>query len=102
MSPSQVFYEIENHYQGAAQDNHGRPQYEFIYDMSNNILYDHIYVLKSESLKEDIAALGYADFDIHVNKGPIENHMDYLNEDSIEYVNRAYALDFAFFGYEML
>ena len=102
MSPVEIYNIIENQYQAAAYDNHARPQYEFIYDMSNNTLYDHIYVLKTEALKEEVAALGYTDFDVYTNKGPIENHMDYLNADSIEYINRAYARDFEFFDYEML
>jgi hypothetical protein len=102
MSTTDIFEIISNQYMYTERDNHTRPQYEFIYNMSNNILYDHIYVLKSESLSQDIRALGYTDFDIHANKGPIENHMDYLNRDSIDYINRVYALDFAYFGYMML
>jgi hypothetical protein len=102
MSPADIYDIIENQYQHAAYDNHATPQYEFIYDMSNNTLYDHIYVLKSEGLNEEVAALGYTDFDVYANKGPIENHMDYLNDDSIEYINRTYARDFEFFDYKML
>ena len=102
MSCEEIYKTIENEYSKISFDNHSKPQYEFIYDMSNNTLYDNIYVLKSESLKEEVAALGYNNFDIYTNKGPIENHMDYLNRDSIDYVNRVYARDFEFFEYEVL
>ena len=102
MSQEDIYNIIENQYANFVYDNHSKPQYEFIYDMSNNTLYDHIYVLKSETLKDELAALGYRDFDIYTNKGPIENHMDYLNRDSIAYVNKVYAKDFEFFDYEMV
>lgn len=97
-----IYETIKEYYIIDAPHNHSKPQWEFIYDVSNNCLYDHIYVLKIENLNEEIKALGYKDFDIHINRGPIENHMSYLNKESILLINEVYSKDFELFGYEML
>jgi len=101
-SPDEICNIIKNKYFILNYDNHPKPQYEFIYDMSNNCLYDNIQVLKMENLKEEMHTINYTDFDIHINKGPINNHMYYLTSESINIINKIYAKDFEYFSYNKL
>jgi hypothetical protein len=69
----------------------------------NNELIPNIKILKTETLKNDLFHLGYADFNIKTNSN--SNCMDYysyLNEDSIILINDFYDYDFRLFNYDKI
>ena len=56
-----------------------------------------------ETLKSDMAKLGYTDFNIVVNSSKVNrNYMSYLNKDSIKLINTVYQKDFELFNYPMI
>jgi len=77
MNKKEIYKIITTYYTQYNHDNHTKPQYEFIYDMSNNCLYDNIYVLKTEDLTEEMHAFGYIDFDIHITPTKKKNETKY-------------------------
>ena len=91
-------YLIDQHY----DDNHFTPQYKFLCD-ENDKLYTNIDILKFENLNNDMKELGFTDFDVVINKTTKKyNYMHYLNENSINLINKIYKKDFELFGYEMI
>ena len=82
-------------------DNHSCPQHLFITD-DKNIL-PNIKILKTESLNHDMYNLGYDDFMLHENKNTIRsNYLEFLNNDSIKFINEYYHYDFILFGYQKI
>lgn len=85
-------------------DNHSLPQYVFVTD-SNKRLIPGIHVLRTESLTQGMHSLGYTDFNLYKNvtsrKEKI-NYYNFLNDESIEVINRKYDEDFQIFGYKKL
>jgi hypothetical protein len=80
-------------------DNHNTPQYLFLIDENNELIHN-IHILRTETLNDDMHRLGYEDFDIKINKNPNKiNYDDYLNEDSINLINKYYDEDFKLFNY---
>ena len=84
-------------------DNHTLPQYLYITD-KNKKLIPNIVILHTENLTNDMHNLGYIDFNINENKNQTKNknYYDYLNEDSISFINEYYDMDFKLFGYSKL
>ena len=73
-------------------DNHTRPQYQFI---DGNVT-----ILRTETLEEDMHQLGFTDFHLKENENLHKvNYYDYLNKDSIRFINHFYQTDFKIFGY---
>ena len=83
-------------------DNHPIPQYKYLMD-HNEELVKEIVILKTEKLNDDMFHLGYTDFNNYeqVNKEKV-NYYQYLNNDSILFINEYYKKDFLLFGYPML
>ena len=96
------FVTIDNHniprYKFVTIDNHNIPQYKFV--TINKELIPNITILRTESLKYDMANIGYTDFNIKINanKNNIDCY-DYLNDESIKLINDFYDYDFTLFGY---
>jgi hypothetical protein len=82
-------------------DNHIRPQYEFLCDKEGK-LYDNIIIMKTENLKEMMKENEWDDFDLHVNKSISYKIEDCLNKESIELINDFYSKDFEYFGYDKI
>ena len=82
-------------------DNHVRPQYEFLCDQEGK-LYDNVIIMKTENLKEMMKENGWDNFDIHLNKSISYKVEDCLNNESIELINNFYSKDFDYFGYEKI
>jgi hypothetical protein len=80
--------------------NHNLPHYFFISDENGN-LYEHITILRTETLKDDMIQYGYTDFNCYENKNrkKTKDYMSYLNEDSIRLINDFYDRDFLLFNY---
>jgi len=92
----EVFHKIQE-YVRENDDNHGIPQYVFLKGVPR------IHVMHTETLTEDMHELGYKDFNIHynVNKSKV-NYYEYLNEDSIRFINKYYDKDFKIFKYKKI
>ena len=58
---------------------------------------------KTESLTNEMKVLGYIDFNIYdnVNINKV-NYYNYLNNESIEIINKFYHLDFILFNYNKI
>ena len=80
-------------------DNHNLPQYIFITD-DNKKLIPNIHILRTETLTNDMKALGYENFNLYTQKNKVDvNYYNYLNDDSIKLINDFYHLDFVLFNY---
>jgi hypothetical protein len=80
-------------------DNHVIPQYKFIINHKEQLIPD-IKILHTETLNDDMAKLGYKDFNIKMNMNPNRvNCEDYLNNDSINLINKIYEKDFEILNY---
>ena len=103
-SPDFVFKVLISKYLNTfgENDNHKKPQYLFLLDKDEKML-ENITILKMETLKSDMAKLGYTDFNIVVNSSKVNrNYMSYLNKDSIKLINTVYQKDFELFNYPMI
>ena len=103
-STKEEVFDILNKYLVSDLDNHNMPQYEFITNDKGEII-QNIHILKTESLNDKMKNLGYTDFgsyekrNVNVNK---LNYYNYLNNESIELINKFYHLDFILFNYAKL
>jgi hypothetical protein len=101
--PPRVYDAIQTFFQSAKQyDNHPLPQYEYVTN-EDGTLVDHIHILKTETLQEDMKNLGYKDFHKTMNKNrAISNTLydSYLNVNSLECISSYYEKDFDLFGYD--
>jgi len=76
-------------------DNHTSPQHTYIEGP--------LIVLHTETLEKDMHDIGFTDFHVVVNQNENKVHYyDYLNKDSIRFINWYYREDFERFGYTML
>jgi hypothetical protein len=99
-TPAEV-YNIIQDYVKKNIDNHNIPQYLFVTD-ENGKLVENITILKTESLDADMEKHGYAKNRIRLLKNKLEKQYDdYLNDDSIEFINTFYKNDFIMFHYPM-
>ena len=90
------FLDINGH------DNHRIPQYMFLLD-ENGYLLKNITIMKTEDLIYDMAKIGCSDFYINEMTTKInKNYMSFLNDDSINLINKYYEKDFLYFNYEMI
>jgi hypothetical protein len=103
-STKEEVYKIINKYiydEPHIHDNHNIPQYKYITD-SNDKLIDNIIILKTESLNNDIDKLGYNNFNLNLLKNNYKiEYNNYLNNDSINLINKFYEKDFKLFNYKM-
>lgn len=83
-------------------DNHNIPQYKYITNDKGEII-QNIHILKTESLTNEMKNLGYIDFDVYtqVNTNKV-NYYNYLNNESLEIINKFYHLDFILFNYKII
>ena len=99
----QVFNEIQSLMETIITYN--QPQNVFIKDNNGNVI-SNIKILKTETLNDDMYALGFTDFDFYINKNRCEvkneNYYDYLNDESIAFINDFYNDDFELFGYDKI
>lgn len=91
-------------------DNHPLPQYLFITDEKVNLI-NNITILHTENLNEEMIKLNFTDFDSHwydlnnnkENYSKKElNYYDYLNDESINFINSYYEKDFELFNYKKI
>jgi hypothetical protein len=101
-SSKEDVYNIIKKYIDSNPDNHSIPQYMFLIDENNNLL-KNIKILHTELLTNDMHNLGYTDFDIKVNcnQDKVE-YINYLNNDSISFINDYYDNDFLYFNYSKI
>lgn len=105
-NPNDVYNVIKKYLEEAndpKHDNHRIPQYLFLLDENDEII-KNIKLLRTESLNQDIKALGYNDFNQHdqVSSVKNKNYYSYLNIDSINLINEFYEKDFEYFGYKKI
>ena len=87
-------------------DNHKTPQYKFVTDEKDEII-ENITILKMEQLNSDMYDLGYIDYNHYKEKTTVNvntlnlNYYNYLNNSSIQAINKYYEKDFLLFGYKM-
>jgi hypothetical protein len=80
-------------------DNHSLPQHIFVTDDSKQLI-PNINILHSENLTYDMQNLGYKDFDLIMNNNKDKlDYYNYLNNDSIKFINDYYDYDFILFNY---
>lgn len=84
-------------------DAHKREQYKYLIDEYQQIP-KKITVLKTETLTNEMQSIGYIDFDYKHNVTHMEdfNYMDFLNNDSLNLINKYYEKDFIYFNYEIV
>ena len=79
-------------------DNHLTPQWKLC-AKNEKQLHPEIIYLRTETLDEDMKRAGFSDFDIHENTQGITNYYEYLNDESINLINKFYEHDFDLFNY---
>ena len=102
-TPDKVYSALQRWVQ-TVNDNHTLPQSEFVVDALGNIV-PNLCIVHQETLAEDMAKLGYTNFNVVENvnrKLPKAYYMNYLNADSITLINTMYAKEFSMFGYDMI
>jgi hypothetical protein len=82
-------------------DNHNIPQYKFICDAKGNIntYIKQIKIFKTETLTKELQKYGFTDYK---GKDCSSHYMNYLNQDSINLINKVYRIDFLIFDYIMV
>jgi len=101
-SKEEVCNVIQEYLASNKYDNHNVPQYKFITDAYNNII-PNIHILHTETLTNDMFALGHTDFNRVDNNNPNKiNCYNYLSDKSIEIINEHYHFDFILFNYEKI
>ena len=102
-NPTKIHTILNRYLSSSKYDNHNIPQHEFL--MNENSMLDtdkRLVIMKTESLKTDMIANGFKDFNIFLNRGKYKKGISkYLNKESIELINKYYKKDFELFGYEM-
>jgi hypothetical protein len=97
-----VYSEIKKFIEEPAtkKDNHNLPQYLYVTDENKNLI-NNLKILRTETLMVDMKKLGFTDFNIITNKNPEKiNYEDYLNDMSIDLINKYYEYDFILFNYD--
>jgi hypothetical protein len=97
----QVFYIIKDRFlpHNLHFDNHVLPQHEFVAGIPR----DQLKIVRLETIREDMRALGYADFDLDLCKSyHIKEYHEFFSKETVELINAFYAEDFDRFGYERL
>jgi hypothetical protein len=105
-TPDEVLNKLKDEYlpnmYNSEHDNHRIPQYMFLLNENYELL-KNVTILKTETLSEDMKKIGYVDFENHYYKTSIHrDYMDFLNEMSINLINKYYEKDFQYFDYKML
>ena len=98
----EVFNILNEYIVSDKYDNHNIPQYKFITNDKGEII-QNIHIVKTENLTNEMKNLGYIDFNVHnnVNINKV-NYYNYLNNESIEIINKFYHLDFILFNYDKI
>lgn len=84
-------------------DNHNKPQYTFL--TLNGTIYPNLIILKTETLNLDLTKHEIFNFNFHELKNKnanVKEYVYYLNNESINLINKIYDLDFLYFGYPKL
>jgi hypothetical protein len=97
-TPEKVYQILKNLLPTFRFDRHYVPQYLFLECLS---LQNHITIIKTESLTQDMHGLGFINFVHHSNKNryDVTNYDQFLNSDSIRLINKLYDRDFVMFEY---
>ena len=99
-SKNEVYDLIKQYVFSTDYDNHNIPQYMFITDDNKELIPD-INILHTETLNDDMKNLGFEDFDVWTNNNTNKvDYYNYLNNESIEFINNFYHLDFVLFNYD--
>jgi hypothetical protein len=100
---NKVYDVILKNYLYQKSDNHTVPQHLFIIDENNRII-PKLIILRTETLNNDMHKLGYTCFNLkeNANKNSNINYYDYLNNNSINLINKIYHNDFILFNYKKI
>lgn len=101
-SQNEIYDIMTEYITKTSYDNHNIPQYKFITDTDGKII-QNIKIFKTETLTGDLQEYGmeYGITDYNIPQKN-KDYMNYLNNDSIELINKYYAKDFELFGYKMI
>jgi len=103
---TQVYEHIKNYLNEAnntTYDNHIVPQHLFLLD-ENDEISKNIQIMKTETLNDDMKAMGYDDFNYfeQVSNVKNKNYYSYLNIESVKLINEFYEKDFEYFNYKKI
>ena len=104
-SPNEIFIIIQEYLKSNEYDNHNLPQHIFITDNDKDkTIIPNLCILHTETLTSDMKNLGYEDFELCINHNKYGklNYYNYLNNESISFINDFYHYDFILFGYSKL
>lgn len=86
-------------------DNHRMTQYDMLKN-ENGIILPKINIMRTNTLTLDMQNMGFSDFNFYENKNRADicsdRYMSLLTPHSISLINKYYADDFKYFGYEPL
>lgn len=100
---NETFEIIKTFISSEGRDGHNRPQYQYLDTDDCDNLFSKITILRTESLDQDMIKLGYVDFDIREQCNPSKvDYSSFLNNDSIELINKFYRKDFELFCYKKI
>ena len=92
---------VISQYVNSSHDNHNVPQHKFITN-DKGVIIPNIHILKTENLTRDMHNLDYRDFNMFDNKNSNKvNYYNYLNNESINIINKVYHWDFILFKYDL-
>jgi hypothetical protein len=99
--PENIYKVILNYIDQDKYDNHNLPQYKFVTD-KNGKLHQNITIMRTETLDDDLEKFGYK-IGRRSNVGSVKkDYMEFLNQDSIDLINKVYQKDFELFNYPMV
>jgi hypothetical protein len=102
-TPDRVAIQLKKYFtMNHSFDNHKMTQKSFLIDEDGKIP-KKIRILHTEYLTKEMQQMGYNDFDIYLNSTFRNqlNYYDYLNEESIQWINHYFREDFETFGFSM-
>jgi len=98
-----TFSAIKSYISSKTTDGHNRPQYQYLNTDNYDLSISKITIMRTESLRQDMIRLGYVDFDVIANSNPDKiDHYSFLNNNSINLINKFYDKDFELFGYSKI
>lgn len=119
-TPKEVYFKLRQYLLFPSTfDNHKLPQHVFVEEDDGSLIRGLV-VLRTETLTQDMRAIGFSDFNVQQNRlhyhipasrstensreegMPACKYLKYLHPASIQLINRYYKRDFEVFGYPIL
>ena len=95
--PEKVYNIIKKYLYNDSYDNYNIPQYKFITDKDDNLI-KNITIFRTQTLTQDLKKYGFTDYNGQVHANIYEK---YLNDESIDLINKFYKKDFTLFNYKI-